>query len=86
MKSEQQIQTKIKTKLESEGWTVIKLIKTSMNGIPDLLALKQGKSMFIEVKQESGKLSELQKLRIQQLRDNGFIVKCWYDYGKDFDK
>lgn len=41
--------------------------------------------MFIEVKKESGKLSELQKLRIQQLRDNGFECKIWVDYNKDFN-
>ena len=83
---EQHIQTKIKKRLESEGWTVIKLIKTSMNGIPDLLALRNGNAMFIEVKQAKGKLSELQKIRIEQLKELGFDVKCWYDYESDFNK
>lgn len=40
--------------------------------------------MFIEVKQPDGKLSELQKIRIEQLIDKGITVKVWTDYKKDF--
>jgi Holliday junction resolvase len=81
---ESKIQTKIKKKLEAEGWLVIKLIRTSVNGIPDILALKNGKAIFIEVKQPTGKISEVQKLRIKQLQEQGFEVKIWQDYGIDF--
>jgi Holliday junction resolvase len=81
---ESRIQTKIKKKLEAEGWLVIKLIRTSVNGVPDILALKNGKAVFIEVKQPTGKISEVQKLRIKQLQEQGFEVKIWQDYGIDF--
>ena len=81
---ESKIQTKIKKKLEAEGWLVIKLIRTSVNGIPDILALKNGRAIFIEVKQPTGKLSEVQKLRIKQLQEQGFEVKIWQDYECDF--
>lgn len=84
MKSEQAIQTNIKKKLEAEGYLIVKLIKTSCNGIPDLMALKEGETLFIEVKKENGVLSELQKERIIQLRAQGFEVKIWTDYGIDF--
>ncbi len=70
--------------MEEKGFLVVKLIKTSCNGIPDLMALKDGKVIFIEVKQPSGVLSELQKLRIKQLRDLGFEFKIWTDYEVDF--
>jgi len=83
---EQQIQTKIRKRLESEGWSVIKLIKTSMNGIPDLMCLKDGVTMFVEVKQEKGKLSTLQKERIYGLRKKGFTVHVWTDYATPFDE
>ena len=36
---EQAIQSKLIKKLESEGYYVIKLIKTNKNGIPDLIAI-----------------------------------------------
>ena len=82
--TEQQIQTKIKTKLQERGWYVTKLIKTSTNGIPDLLAIKYGKAMFIEVKTERGKLAPLQQLRIDELRNAGAIVKVWSNFEIDF--
>jgi Holliday junction resolvase len=71
--TEQQIQSKIIKRLESQGFFVIKLIKTSKNGIPDLLALKDGKAKFIEVKKPAvGIVSEIQKYRIKELEKYGF--------------
>jgi len=81
---ESKIQTKIKNKLQKDGWEVIKLIKTSWVGIPDLMALKDGRVKFIEVKQTIGILSEIQKLRIKQLKEKGFEVLVWTDYETDF--
>lgn len=80
------IQTKIKKKLEEDGWIVIKLIKTSVNGIPDLMALKEGKCRFIEVKQKKGILSEIQKHRISQLKSMGFQVDVWINYEENYEK
>lgn len=71
MASEQVIQTRIKKHLESQGFFVIKLIKTSVNGIPDLLAIKEDRTKFVEVKKPGGVLSELQKYRIRELRKQG---------------
>lgn len=81
---ESKIQTKIIKKLEADGYYVIKLIKTSKNGIADLLALKDGKATFIEVKQPKGVVSELQKLRKKELEDKGFEYLIWIDYKKEF--
>jgi len=81
---ESQIQSKIIKRLEKEGWEVIKLIRTSMIGIPDLMALKDGKCKFIEVKQTIGILSEIQKLRIKQLKGRGFEVLVWTDFETEF--
>lgn len=80
------IQTKIKKKLEADGWMVIKLIKTSVNGIPDLMALKNGVCHFIEVKQTKGVLSEIQKYRIDQLRSIGFQADVWTDYKVNYER
>jgi Holliday junction resolvase len=65
---ESTIQRKIIKALTASGHYVIKLIQTNKNGIPDLLVIKpRGEVYFIEVKSESGKLSPLQKHRIQEL-------------------
>lgn len=81
---EQKIQSKIIKKLELNGWYVVKLIKTSKNGIMDLMSLKDGKVMFIEIKQDNGVLSEIQKFRIKELTSLGFECKVWIDYEVNF--
>ena len=83
---EQQIQNKIIKQLEKEGYFVLKLIRTNKNGIPDLLAIKDNIPTFIEVKQPNGKLSEVQKYRIEEMREKGLNVKIWQGYGIDFNK
>lgn len=70
---ESKIQAKIIKRFTDGGYMVIKLIKTSRNGIPDLMALKDGKTIFIEVKRPLlGKLSKVQEYRIKELKEYGF--------------
>jgi Holliday junction resolvase-like predicted endonuclease len=71
---ESQIQHQIIKWLESQGWLVIKIIQTNKNGWPDLQLHAFGVTIFIEVKSENGKLSELQKYRHKQIQDRGFFV------------
>jgi len=68
------IQSRLREKLEAAGWLVIKLIATSKPGIPDLLALRAGEAVFIEVKQIRQKARPLQMYRHDQLRRYGFKV------------
>jgi hypothetical protein len=79
--TEQQIQSKKIKELESQGYYVIKLMKTNKNGIPDLLVLpKNSDAFFIEVKKEDGVLSKLQEYRINELNKHGLqtqILKGW---------
>ena len=79
--TEQHIQSKKIKELESQGYYVIKLMKTNKNGIPDLLVLpKNSDAFFIEVKKESGVLSKLQEYRINELNKHGLkteILKGW---------
>lgn len=77
--SESKFQSKLIKQYESEGWYVIKMITTSKNGIPDLLLLKPNEIKFIEVKAQNGKLSELQKYRVQELTEFGFDVSVEYN-------
>jgi Holliday junction resolvase len=72
-------QTKTKKELEKNGFKVLKLIRLSENGYPDLLALKDGKALFIEIKEANDTLKPLQKHRIDELRGLGFEAKCLQD-------
>ena len=84
--SEQLIQSKIIKQLECDGFFVVKLIKTNKTGIPDLLAVKPNRAVFIEVKQEHGKLSEIQKYRINEIRSKKIECYVWVSYNVNFDK
>lgn len=76
---EQQIQSKRIKQLEAEGYYVIKLTKTNKNGIPDLIAIpKNSDVLFVEVKQPSGRLSELQKYRLKELESHGIKTEVYY--------
>lgn len=74
---EQQIQAKRIKQLEAEGYYVLKLIKTNKNGIPDLIAIKEGDILFSEIKTQTGKLSEIQKYRIKELESYGFKTEIY---------
>lgn len=71
---ESRIQARIIKRYTDEGWLVVKMGLCNMNGIPDLLCLKDGKSLFIEVKRPGKKPRPIQEYRIKQLRERGFDV------------
>lgn len=73
--TEAQIQSKIIKHLVHNGYFVIKIMRTNINGVPDLLAIKNGRATFYEVKRIDGVVSELQKYRIKQLISFGCKAK-----------
>ena len=70
--TESQFEQKWSKKAKERGWLSIKNIQVSLNGWPDRMYMKNGKVFFIEFKNSKGKLSELQKYRIGQIRSLGF--------------
>lgn len=72
-------QTKIIKEYKSKGYTVLNVIKLSDSGYPDLILLKDGVTRFIECKEKTDTLKPLQKLRIDELIDNGFDAFCLQD-------
>ena len=72
-------QSKIKKQFKELGYTVLKVIKLSDSGYPDLLLLKDGQATWIEIKEKSDTLKPLQKLRITELRQLGFDAYCLQD-------
>lgn len=76
--TEQQIQSKRIKQLESEGYYVLKLIKTNKNGIPDLVAIPPDCGvLFSEVKKPTGKLSRLQEYRLKELNQHGIRTEVY---------
>jgi len=71
---ESTIQSKIIKWLKLEGYFVTKLMGTSTNGIPDVLAIKDGRTLFVEVKRPGRVADPLQLYRIQELNDYGVLA------------
>lgn len=55
----------------------------SRAGLPDLHICIHGHSIEVEIKQEKGRLSELQKFVIRQINDSGGLAMTVYP--QDFD-
>lgn len=83
MTPEGKVQKKLIQQLEDEGYFVLKLMRTNVNGIPDLLALKAEppEIRFIEVKAKGGRLSKLQQYIINKLRKHGFTAEVFKGEG-----
>ena len=73
---ESKVQAKIIKHLLDNGWFVTKIIQTSTNGFPDIHALKGGRPLYIETKQQGKKAAPLQEYRIKQLTNAGGVAFC----------
>ncbi len=72
-------QSRIIKKLKKRGWLVTNIIRTSPNGMPDVLAIKEGVTLFIECKESNDTLKPLQKYMIEKLRASGVFAFCLKD-------
>lgn len=79
---EKDIERYLHTKIKKVGGFCMKMENIpGFNGIPDRLVLLPGGLVaFVEVKRQDGKLSTIQKYRIQNLKDIG--IKVYVAYSK----
>lgn len=71
---EKEIEKYLKRKVEALGGMCIKFTSPSMAGVPDRIVVCKGRVVFIEMKNEEGRLSKIQKERMKQLLDCGAMV------------
>lgn len=78
--SEAAITAAIRKKLTAAGWLVWKNHGTAMSaaGIPDLMALRGGVLLAIEVKAGGNKPTKLQEIWLQRLKANGAVAIVAY--------
>ena len=76
--SESKIKTKILKYLEKAGYWTMLIVVSNRDGIPDVYALKDGISYFIEVKDVGKKPRPLQAYRLTEIRKFGAIT-FWTD-------
>lgn len=73
-------QKKVINEYKSKGYIVIKVIKFSANGYPDLLCIKlNDPDIWIECKEFNDTLKPLQKRRIDELNKLGKKAFCLQD-------
>ena len=72
-------QNKIIKQYKDEGWIVVKTIRLSESGYPDLFMFKDGITILREIKSGSDTIKPLQKHRINQLIAQGFDAKCIHE-------
>lgn len=72
--SESKIQASVIRNLERSGWLVVKIIQSTKNGWPDLQAVKNGLTVYIEVKDIGKNPDPLQLVRHRDLQKAGAFV------------
>lgn len=76
--TEQQVQSKKIKELESQGYYVIKLVRTNKNGIPDLIAIPPNSGViFVEAKRKGKEAAPLQEYRMRELKKHGIESHVW---------
>lgn len=80
---EKTYENKIKQYIKSKGGFVVKYFGCgySTAGIPDLIATVNGYFLAIEVKAENGTPSQLQLMKIKEIRDAGGFAYVAYPTG-----
>ena len=70
-------QNKIIKEMKAKGFTVLKIIRLSASGFPDLQCIKLGEvDHWIECKEKNDTLKPLQKFRIDELNNLGKKAYC----------
>lgn len=60
------------------GFLCYKFISPSNSGVPDRILIGNGHTIFVETKSKTGKLSELQKEIIKEMKKQGATVYVPY--------
>lgn len=71
MALESKLQTRIKKYLKKKGWYEVKHMLTSRPGWPDMEAIKDGRTIRIEVKSKGKQADPLQKYVHRMIRKHG---------------
>lgn len=80
---EKTLEKKVKDYAQKIGYLTFKFTSPSSNGVPDRIFInKSGYLFFIEFKSIRGKLSRIQTINIENLRNRGlrvYIIKNYID-------
>ena len=73
---EKEIEKYLRDRIKNLGGIAYKFISPGNNGVPDRIVLiPGGKIIFVQLKNEHGKTSNLQDMQIARIRNLGFNVR-----------
>lgn len=75
---ESDIERWMRQKIRERGGLFYKFTSPGNDGVPDRILVWRGRVIFIELKQERGRLSRMQELQIERLREHGADVRVVY--------
>lgn len=77
---ESAIVSRVMKRLTADGYFVIKIHggPYQIAGLPDLLAIRHGRAMWVEVKRPGEKTTLIQDMMIKKLREHGCTVLVAY--------
>lgn len=75
MEFEKEIEAYLVKKIKELGGLCWKFTSPGMAGVPDRIVLYQSCVTFVELKRPGGRLSEIQKKRIQELDNQKILVR-----------
>lgn len=80
--TEKTLQQKVVKFCTSNGILAYKFASPAHAGVPDLILIAHGKTIFLELKHPNGtgRLSALQTATIAKMRAHGAEVYCEYDF------
>lgn len=77
-KAEGIIENYLVRQAKSHGFLCYKFVSPSCSGVPDRILIGNGHTIFVETKSKTGKLSELQKEIIKEMKKRGATVYVPY--------
>lgn len=76
---ESQIEKFLVRKIKKGEGLCFKFISPGNPGVPDRIVITPtGKTIYVELKTETGRLTKIQKLQIEQIREKGADVRVLY--------
>lgn len=75
---ESRVEEYLKRRTEKSGGLYLKFTSPGNVGVPDRIIVRNGAVTFVELKQEHGRLSPIQKAQIARLRRAGADVRVAY--------
>ena len=68
---EKEVEARLRDRIKAAGGVSWKFVSPNNRGVSDRVALINGRTIYIEVKRDGGKMSALQKAFMQKVLDNG---------------